>query len=457
MSLRAVALGQWVSGLATAAIPERVTQKMRDHLVDTIGAAIVGDGRDPVRVAETVFDAPGAVPLLINAPARELRDAVRVNAVAAHAAEIDDTEGCDHTGAIVVPVVLALHADVRFRLGGDELLRSMLVGYEVGRRMQLALGGYDAHNALGWHSTATCGVFAAAAAAAHALRLSPDECTAALAIAASSSAGGWAFAADGAMTKQLHVANAAGAGLQAALLARAGATGPTAIFDDVWGGFFTTHGGGSGSDNSATPDELLAGLGERWHSEHSAIKMYAACRSAHPPLDRVVDLLTASGITAADFVTAEISVSPLLRAMICPDSPRTVEAARMSLPLSIAFLLRGRPLDPDTYDGFEEPEVLALVARMHVVERADLPSPQYVEIVFTVETTTGRETHTVGCDEARGAEHAPFSAFEVREKFRSYAVPRVGVARADQLVTYVDALGGARGDASADPLPEIWA
>lgn len=443
MSGLARELGEWIAGLRLADVPPGLLSKAKDHLLDTIGAAVSGDGREPVRVAARVFRAPGTVRLLVDDVPRDLVDAARVNAVAAHAAEIDDTEGCDHTGAVVVPTLLALLERDAGRRTGHELLVSMIAGYEVGRRMQSALGGYDAHNRSGWHSTATCGVFAAAAAAARALGLSAAQCTSALAIAASSSAGTWAFAEDGSMTKQLHVANAAGAGLLAALLAEAGATGPGAIFDDVWGGYFHTHG-----NEHVRPGALVAGLGDRWHAAHSAIKMYAACRSAHPALDGMVDALRAGVLAAGDVEAVSIELSPFLRAMICPESPRTVEAARMSLPISIALLLLGRPLSPDAYEDFGHADVAGLLRRVEVVETDALPDPASVRVTVRA----GSVTHVIERATARGSAEQPFSAAEVQEKFRRLTVPRIGRDRAEAIVGYVGALG----PAPAGPLPAVW-
>ena len=436
-------LGDWISGLRSVDVPTALLPKAQDHLLDTIGAAITGDGREPVRIVAQVFRAPGDVRVLIDDLPRDLVDATRVNAVAAHAAEIDDTEGCDHTGAVVVPTILALLDREAGRRTGHDLLVSMIAGYEVGRRMQNAMGGYDAHNRSGWHSSATCGVFAAAAAAARFLDLTATQCTSALAIAASSSAGTWAFADDGSMTKQLHVANAAGAGLQAALLAAAGATGPSAIFEDVWGGYFRTHG-----SESAHPDALVAELGEHWHMAHSAIKMYAACRSAHPSLDGMVDALRDGAFSASGVSAVTIELSPFLRAMICPEAPQTVEAARMSLPISIALLLLGRPLAPDAYETFEDAEITDLLRRFEVVETGRLPDPESVRVTVRA----GSVVHVIERATARGSAEDPFSAAEVRAKFRRLTVPRIGSTRADAIVSYVDALG----PAPAGILPRIW-
>lgn len=454
MRQRAAALGLWISELDSTSIPGQLASKMRDHLLDTIGAAIVGTGRTPTRVAESVYSAPGEVPVLTGAASRDLRDAARVNAVASHAAEIDDTEGCDHTGAVVVSALMALFQDPQSQLSKDDLLSAMVAGYEVGRRVQNSLGGYDAANANGWHSTAICGVFAAAAAAARALGLNAEQSTAALAIAASSSSGGWAFQTDGSMTKQLHVANAAGNGVQAALLAQAGATGPTAIFDDdVWGGFFSTHG-----DVHAAPDELIVGLGSVWRAEHSAIKMYAACRSAHPALDGIVALLTQGRFEPRDVLHVEIRTSPLLRAMICPPAPETVEAARMSLPISIALLLLGLPLDPDTYEQFRDDSVNELLTQIHVVDRADLPSQQWVEVDIHVRDGDEVRVLSVSGDEARGSESHPFTAIEVRAKFRRLAGARIGTEPAERIIAAIETLGAVdgTGEINSAPFPSIW-
>lgn len=432
MSSVAPQVGAWVSGLTATDIPDALLVKARDHLLDTLGAGIVGEGREPTRIVSEVFATPGAVPLVTGGAPLEPSCAARVNAVAIHAAEIDDTEGCDHSGAVVVPALMsAVYGAGRSKVTGDDVLAAMVAGYEVVRRVQSALGGYDVVNGRGWHSTAVCGVFAAAAAASRVLGLDPDQTTSALGLAASSSAGTWAFTADGSMTKQLHVANAAASGYQAAVLAQAGATGPHGVFDDVWGGFFATHGTGD-----ADPELLVAELGQRWEFGHSAVKMYAACRSAHPGIDGVVEPLEDGTVDPGDVTGVRIDVSPFLRPMICPDDPRTVEAARLSLPVSIALLLLGRTLDPDSFTSFSASDVVALRGRITVEETEALASPQTVQV--TVITT--REVHRFTREKARGNELDPFTSAEIRARFRRLTEPRVGVGAAQAVIDFVDGL-----------------
>lgn len=421
---RARRLGEWIAGLEPADVGSERLERMRSHLLDTIGAAVAGHRSEATRIAEAVFRSRGEVPILCPGAPRDIVHAARVNAVAAHALEIDDTEGCDHTGAVVVPTLLAIAAADPRPVSGGEFLTAMTAGYEVGRRMQNALGGYDAHNGRGWHSTGTCGVFAAAAAAAKLLALPAEQVTAALAVAASSSAGSWAFADDGAMTKRFHPANAAGAGLDAARLSAAGVTGPGRIFDDTWGGYFALYGG-----PDSDPDELLDGLGERWHADHSAIKLYGSCRSAHAVLDGAVAFIAESGATAETLLRAEITVSPFLRPMICPERIDTVDAARMSLPVSIALLLVEGSLEPDAFERFSDPAVQDIAKRVRVSEDASAEAPRLV-------LEAGERSTVIIGDHARGSEGDPIPADEVRAKFLRLTRPHLTGRSREEILRY---------------------
>ena len=108
-----------------------------------------------------------------------------------------------------------------------ELLDAHVIGYEAIVRLGETIR-YDHYNA-GWHATGTLGAIGAAAAAARLLGLGAREFAHALAISASL-AGGLKvqFGTD---TKALHAGLAARAGIEAARLAAAGATGSLSTFE----------------------------------------------------------------------------------------------------------------------------------------------------------------------------------------------------------------------------------
>lgn len=399
-------IADWCSTVSWADISPQLQTKAQDHLLDTIGAGIAGRASAAAQIVDAVYNSPGPSRLLIGRQTRELRHAARINAVASHALEIDDTEGCDHSGAVVVPVILALMTG-EAAVPGERVLTALVAGYEVGRRVQLALGGYAAHNDAGWHSTATCGVFASTAAAAVMLGLDAGQTASALAIAASSSSGGWAFARDGAMTKQLHAGNAAANGIDAALLARMGASGPRDIFEPVWGNFFQTHG-----NPHSSPEHLTSGLGSIWHFSHSAIKPYASCRSSHSTIDATLEIMRVNQLVAADITGIEIEVNPFLIPMICPTPIATVSTARMSLPVCLALLMQGKSLSPDDFECYATEETQSWLQLITIVDDAAAS-----DVEPLVRITTRNNSYHRRHEQAKGGEGLPLSRTEVESKF----------------------------------------
>src|SRR4029078_11703873 len=139
------------------------------------------------------------------------------------------------------------------------------------------------HIGQGWHSGATVGVFAAAAAATRALALDADKTVHALGIAGTQSSGLMA-AQYCAMVKRMHAGRAAQSGLYAALLAGNGFTGITDVFEAPYGGFCTTF---SRSQDRFDLAALSAGLGERYETMRISLKFYACVGSNHTTLDAI--------------------------------------------------------------------------------------------------------------------------------------------------------------------------
>ncbi|WP_244472042.1 MmgE/PrpD family protein [Prosthecomicrobium hirschii] len=332
-------LAAFASALRWDAVPAGVAAKVKVHLLDTLGAALAGTRSQEFALVLGTIEPHGGTGARIWGTDRRAsaRDAALVNGVAAHVFELDDTGGCDHSGAVVVPAVLAA-AEGR-SVSGPELLTAIVVGYEVGRRLLEAAGGYDRHNGDGWHSTGTCGTVGAAAAVARLWRLDAAATAHAITAATSFSSGLWAFIHDGAQTKKVHAGRAAEGGLFAAQLARAGFRGPAQVFDDVWGGFFRSFGHGAGD-----PSRFTADLGTVYKLSRVSLKPYAACRGTHSAIDAVGDLLAETGRTGETVDGVDVRVSGLLMGMCGRREAEPLAAAQMSLPLALALrLVHGEP------------------------------------------------------------------------------------------------------------------
>lgn len=197
-----------------------------------------------------------------------------------HTLEMDDLhkKSVTHPGCVVVPAALAMAA--REGRSGRDLLIAVLRGYEAMCRVGNAVG--RSHYKV-WHSTATCGPFGSAMAAANLLGLSADQMVWSLGNAGTQSAGLWEFMNSGGMSKHLHAGRAAEAGVLAADLARSGFTGPERILEGDQGIFVATC-------PDATPGEILASRHDDWQLTRTSIKPWPCCRHTHPVIDAALEL-----------------------------------------------------------------------------------------------------------------------------------------------------------------------
>src|SRR5438093_1088844 len=223
--------------------------------------------------------------------------AALANGALAHGLDFDDThaDSVCHASAVLVPAVLALGESEH--LSGRAILTALVAGYEGMIRIGMAAPGR--FHARGWHATATCGAFGAALAAGTCLALDADRLTAALGIAASMASGVMEFLEDGSWVKRLHPGWAAQSGIQAAVLAQGGFTGPATALEGRLGFYRAALG--------ETPDiaRHLKSLGTEWETVRSSFKLYPCCHLNHAYLDAVSRLRRTNGLRADQVAEVE--------------------------------------------------------------------------------------------------------------------------------------------------------
>src|SRR5690349_21008360 len=130
--------------------------------------------------------------------------AALANGAAAHSIELDDTHqaGSIHLGVVMYSVAIALSESAP-GIDMKRFISAVVAGYEMAARLGIAVQPKD-HYELGFHPTATCGVFGAAVTASKLLGLSEEQMLSAVGIAGSMAAGSLEFLANGAWTKRLH-------------------------------------------------------------------------------------------------------------------------------------------------------------------------------------------------------------------------------------------------------------
>lgn len=410
-------------------LPPALVEQAKRHILDTFGATLAGADSEVAKTARQVFEDETGDTLVWSTRQRVgAAQAAMLNGIAAHALELDDTGGCDHSGAVVLPAVMAAVSMVGQPVSGREFITAVVIGYEVGRRVLEACGGYSAHNGAGWHSTATCGVFGAAAASARIFRLNAGQTLSALGIAGSFSGGLWAFIHDGSQSKKLHSGRAAEGGLLAARFAQQGVSGPTRLFEDVWGGFLQTL-----AAATSTPEALDADLGTVWKLARCSIKPYASCRGTHSAIDALGLLLDQLKVPVDQVEDIQVSLCGFLQDMCGGQDVGTLAAAQMSLAYALAARLVHGHCRLQAYDddARNDPRIVQWMSRIRL--EVDPQLSEDGEPVVTLRTVDGRQA-SLCVEVPLGAPGNPLSDVALEEKFFSLAMRVMSRERVEELL-----------------------
>jgi 2-methylcitrate dehydratase PrpD len=154
----------------------------------------------------------------------------------------------------------------------------------------------------------------------------------------------WQVRHEDAMSKQLHTARAAQAGLVAAQLAARGFTGPAYILEGE-------HGFYAALCPDPDPSAVTAGASDPWRMFETSFKPWAACRHAHAIIDAV--LLLREQVTSADVASVVVRSYPDAVAFCDRPEPAITVDAKFSAQHVVAVtLLDGPPrlasFDPET-------------------------------------------------------------------------------------------------------------
>jgi 2-methylcitrate dehydratase PrpD len=375
-----------------------------------------------IRVLQGVSGPPQAT--IIGRPERlDILNACYVNAIAGNLFDFDDThlDTVIHPTAPVAPAVLALAE--RHGATGAQLLHALVLGAEI--ECRIGNGVSPGHYARGWHITATCGVFGAAAAASKLLNLSPEQGADALGIAASEAAGMVQNLTTAA--KNVGVGNASRNGLLAALLAEAEQhADPLAIEGPL--------GWAMASGTQPNTEKIHSALGSAWELLKNTYKPYPSGIVLHAVIDACLEL------RAADHFDGEMveEVTVFGDALLLARGDRAVRDerdARVSIHHSVAAaLLTGAAgLREYSIQTVMSPALIAFRSRVKPSLDSDLPrGAARVEIRLK----DGRRFATTVA-KARGSLERPLSDEDIEAKFRDLATMTGAGSRANAIIQAV--------------------
>ena len=413
-------LSEFIFGLKYENIPLDVIDTAKLCVLDSFSAA-VGASKDPmvlniINEYKSFYKNGNDIDIWGVDTKLPLIQAIFLNALMGHRLELDDvhTNSKTHIGTIVVPTALCMAQYVK--ASGKEFLEAVICGYETMSRIGMALG-VSSHRNKGWHVTSTAGTFGAAATASKLFKLDKEQTLNALGMAGTQSFGLWAFLEDSASSKILHPARAASSGIEAAMLSKAGMTGPKSILDAKDGGLLEAM------SDEYDISKVAKDLGKVYEIQNVDNKPYPCCRSTHCNIDSGIYLRNQYNIDHKSI--KDIEVEPYLvgykQCGLTEGSlnPRTPTEAKFSTPYTIALaLLNGNVVLEDFEEqSIRDEKVKELSNKVKVTPNQVFTDryPEHWGCKTTITMLDGQE-FAVEIKDALGSIYNPLSKEEISKK-----------------------------------------
>lgn len=437
-------VAEFVVGTEARDLPDDVVALGKKSILDGIGLALSGSVAQSGALVRRHLDDLGlmAGAATVIGAGRKVapRFAAFANGVGIHADDYDDTQlavAADRVyGLLTHPTAPALPAALAMGevLGasGAKVMLAYHLGVEVECKIAEAIA--PRHYQTGFHATATCGTFAAAAAAASLLGLDVETTARALSIAGSQSAG--LRENFGTMTKPFHAGRASESGVAAAQFAAMGWTATDKILEAPRG-FFQAAGGGY------DVDAIRGRLGDPWTFANPgvSIKPHPSGSLTHPGMTEMVRLIHEHDIKAKDVKHVRIGTNSNMPNALIHHRPQDELQAKFSMEFCMAILLLDRKagLGEFTDATTQRDDVKAMIEKVDFVidERAEKAGYHKMTTIIDVTLNDGRVVHGEA-DFGKGSPANPMSYEEVADKFRDNAAhARLARAAADEVVSLV--------------------
>jgi 2-methylcitrate dehydratase PrpD len=430
------ALSEYMAAAKDRTLPPDVVEHAKHHILDTFAAMISGAELPPGHAALALARAQTgravatvAGSTIVTGPI----DAALVNGVLAHSDETDDSHGPSqsHPGASIVPSALAVGEDLGAT--GAHYLRAVTLGYDVGTRLTMALGGATFREESRRSTHALAGNFGSAAAAGCIAGLTAEQMRWLLDYASQQASG---YAIWGRDTDHIEKGFVFGGmparnGVTAALLVRAGWNG----VDDVF----------SGEDNffqvtapKGNPSAMIDRLGERFEVVNTDIKKWTVGTPIQAPLDAIDAMRRKRSFEADDVVSVVVRLAPTVGAVVdnrdIPDICLQHMVAVMLIDKTASFhAAHDKPRMRDA-------AVLRQRAKVTYAPDASLAAllparASVVELTLKDGTKMSERVEAV-----RGTVRNPMTRAEVIDKARDLVAPVLGAAAAQKLIDAVFAL-----------------
>jgi 2-methylcitrate dehydratase PrpD len=428
-------LARYMVSARERALPEAVMVECKHRILDTFGAMVSGSRMNPGVMAVKYVRGLGGEPQasVIGANFRTTAvNAALANAMCAHADETDDFEPVTkaHPGSSVVPAALAI-AEKEGR-SGQEFIRAVTLGYDLGCRLLMALGPDLVR---GTHRSAegTASTFGALGAAASLARLDEKAMRFAISYAAQQVSGLWSWVKDEDHIEKAFDFAGMGArnGVTAVDMVRAGLTGVSDVLDG-------THNLLIALSTDPKPEAMLEGLGSRFYVAETAIKTFSVGYPIQSPLDALLTLRKQYDLGPDSIRSILVKIPTDAMGIVGESAMPDVNCQHL---VAVA-LVKGAVSFVDSHDValMRDPKILEQRAKITVTPDAALMDPAAPRgAIVEVTMIDGRKVdHFTRFPP--GTKENPLSTEAVSAKARDLMAPVLGAEKTEKLIEQINRL-----------------
>jgi 2-methylcitrate dehydratase PrpD len=426
-------LSAYMSEASSRALPDEVVEKTKQHLFDTLAAMISGSELPPGRAALQFARGYGGREVATVVASNFLCgpiEAALTNGMLSHADETDDSHSPSqsHPGCAVIPAALAVGE--QFGISGTHFLRAVALGYDIGPRFTMTLGGQRFEAESHWSTHSIAPLFGAAAAASCAASLNARQMRWMLGYAAHQSSGLGAWNRDTEhVQKAFHFGGmTARSGVTSALLVQAGWTG----VNDILSGkdnFFAAY------NPHADPAGLIDKLGERYEVTRTNIKKWPVGSPIQAALDALEILSKQRRLDAAKVQHVSVRLATDEAAIV-----NNREIPDICLQHMVAVMLLEKTV---TFASAHDTKRLNDAATLRERAKVQLiPDPELERLmplrVAIVDVMLSDGSHvSQRVDNVRGTPENPMTRDEIIAKASDLIKPVLGAAKFSSLIEKV--------------------
>jgi 2-methylcitrate dehydratase PrpD len=444
-------LSTYMNEAADRPLPDEVVEKTKQHILDTFGAMVSGSkllpGQRALQFAQSYGGKEISTVVASNLMCGPI-EASLTNGMLAHADETDDSHSPSqsHPGCAVVPAAFAVGE--QFQISGTHLLRAVALGYDVGTRVTMTLGGQKFEVQSHWSTHSIAPHFGAAAAAACAANLNAEEMRWMLGYTAhqSSGLGAWNRDPDHIQKAFLFGGMNARSGVTSALIVKSGWTG----VDDIFSGkdnFFQAY------NPNADPSGLIDKLGERYEVTRTNIKKWPVGSPIQAALDALEILRREHPFDANQVQQVKIHLATDEAAIV---NNREIPDICVQHMLAVALLDKTVTF-ASAHDRarLKDPAMLRERAKITLIPDAELQSLMPLRVANLELTLSDGTQLRQRVDNVRGTPENPMTREEVLAKSRDLITAVLGEHKTSQLIAKVMGLENLRDIRELRPLLQL--